>query len=330
MIKLAQECGADCVKFQKSYLPAKYNKKALLRTYSGPNSWGETYGAHKEFLEFTNEDFNELQKFSDECGILFSSSVMDDISLEFINSLNVPFIKIGSGDIHNLQLMKQAALLSKPLIISTGMSNLDEVVNVYNLIKKKHINFCLLHCVSSYPVPLSEVNLNVICTYKKMFPDINIGYSGHELGIDVSLGAVALGAKIIEKHFTLDKTLKGTDHKCSLTPCELRELIVKIRNFESNEINTCTIFQKKTVQEALGCFEKKFQNSEQLCFDKLGKSVVASVTIQAGEIITWDKICLKVAEPKGVSRYNIKNIIGKTTNKTIEKDESILIEDIIW
>ena len=324
MILLAKESGADCVKFQKSHLPSKFNKKALMRPYISPNSWGATYGDHKNYLEFDDNDFIELQNFAHSKNIIFSSSVMDEVSLNFLNNLDVPFIKIGSGDAHNFKLLKLASRLGKPLIISTGMSHISDVIEIYNLLKSNHMNFSLLHCTSSYPVPFDEINLNVIKSYKKLFPDINIGYSGHELGIDVPLGAVALGAKIIEKHFTLDKSLKGTDHKCSLTPLEFKQMVSNIRDFERNKIQLETIFSKDEVKKSLGAHEKKFQKSEKTCYEKLGKTVVAVKPLKKGDVITWDNVSLKVAEPKGIPGNYLHNIIGKTINKTVDEDESIL------
>ncbi|KAK6644176.1 hypothetical protein RUM43_000443 [Polyplax serrata] len=326
MITVAKTCGADCVKFQKSHLPSKFNKGALLRSYDGPNSWGKTYGDHKRFLEFNEPEFIEIQKFAEQQDILFSTSVMDNVSLLFVNSLNVPFIKIGSGDTHNRQLLKHAAQLGKPLIISTGMSNSSEIIDLYNFLQPFGTEFCFLHCVSSYPLPPKDVNLNVIRHYKEIFPDINIGYSGHELGIDIPLAAVALGAKIIEKHFTLDKSLKGTDHICSLNPDEFKNMVSSIRRYENNEITIKSIMNKESVQTALGEPEKKFQESEKACYKKLGKTIVAAVELQPGDILTWDNICLKVSEPQGIAGKYLDSLLGKTINRKVQEDESIFPE----
>lgn len=328
MILLAKKCGANCVKFQKSHLPAKFNKNALLRPYVGPNSWGKTYGDHKKYLEFSNENFVELKKFSENVEILFSSSAMDEVSLMFLDSLDLPFIKIGSGESHNKKLLQKAANLRKPLIVSTGMLNENEVVDIYNLLKSYHKDFCLLHCISSYPTPPQEINLNVIKSYINLFPDVNIGYSGHEIGIDIPLAAVALGAKVIEKHFTLDKSLKGSDHICSLTPSEFEAMVCNIRNFENNHIPTDDIFCKKIVQIALGNCKKKFQNSEKACYEKLGKTIVAAVKLEKDDVLTWENISCKVAEPKGIPSNLLSSILGARVNRIIEEDESIFLVDI--
>jgi sialic acid synthase len=157
--------------------------------------------------------------------------------------MSVPFIKIGSGDSNNIPMIEYAASKNIPLVISTGMINKSDVEKIYSTVKRHHLDFCILHCVSSYPTPFDECNLNVINDYKETFSDICIGYSGHEIGISVSLAAIALGAKVLERHLTLDKSLKGSDHCCSLLPNELTELIEQIRIIEramGNPIKTIT------------------------------------------------------------------------------------------
>ncbi|XP_075222580.1 N-acetylneuraminic acid synthase isoform X2 [Lycorma delicatula] len=290
LILTAKECGADCVKFQKSSLPDKFNQAALHRPYSSIHSYGKTYGEHKMFLEFSNEEFLELQNYSKEIGILFTASGMDPVSIDFLGEMDVPFIKIGSGDADNFYLLKQAALKQCPLVISTGMQSMETVKVMYETVKNVHSNFVLMHCVSSYPTPPEEVNLNTIKLYQKEFPDIHIGYSGHELGTAISLAAVALGAKVLERHFTLNKNWKGSDHICSLEPDELKQLINDIR----------------MVEKALGYPVKLIQPSENACIRKLGKSLVATRDIKIGETMTDDCISIKVAEPSGIRACDIK------------------------
>ncbi|EEZ97826.1 Sialic acid synthase-like Protein [Tribolium castaneum] len=312
LIHLAKESGADCVKFQKTCLTEKFNKSALDRPYRGPHSWGATYGEHKQFLEFTKEQFRELQSFAAEIGILFTASAMDSQSLRFLASLNVPFIKIGSGDSNNLLLIQEAAAMNVPLVISTGMQDLGGVRATYECVAQYHKKFALLHCVSAYPTPLQEINLNVIKLYETEFPDVVIGYSGHELGIEASVAAVAVGAKIIERHVTLDKTQKGSDHQCSLEPQELKLLIEKIRELDIT----------------LGKPVKAFQASERPCYAKLGKSLVAATTLRKGDILQHENIKIKVAEPKGIDASLLKDVIGKHVKGVINEDESILQENL--
>lgn len=311
LIQVAKDCGADCVKFQKSDLSEKFNKAALEQPYESIHSWGRTYGEHKAFLEFTYEQFIDLQAFAKQTGILCTASAMDKISLKFLDELGVPFIKIGSGDADNSLLLKDAASTYRPLFISTGMQDMTSVKKIYRTVKDVHSKFALLHCVSSYPTPPDEINLQVLRTYQKCFPDIVIGYSGHEVGYAVSTAAVALGAKILERHITLDKNLKGSDHRSSLEPSEFKKMVSDIR----------------TVESALGNPVKRFQPSEEYCYKKLGKSLVAAQNIQKDTVLNEEMINIKVAIPKGIPAGQLHVFIGRTINKTIYFDETITEND---
>lgn len=313
MISEAKRFGADCVKFQKSDLTAKFNAKALSRVYDSVNSWGPTYGAHKRFLELTDEQFMHLYDYSKNEGILFTASAMDPKSFEFLSRMDVPFIKIGSGDVDNFPLLEKVSYCGKPLFVSTGMHGTDVVQTVHDLIWPNNRRLCLLHCVSSYPTPYKEVNLSVISDYRTRFPSSVIGYSGHELGTEVSIAAVTLGAKVLERHLTLDKSMKGTDHSCSLEPHEFRLLVNQIRN----------------VEQALSSPKPKCrQPSEWHCYRKLGKSIVAKKLLTKGTALTLNSIDIKVAEPFGIEANKIFEIIGRKVNKDIQSDESIVWDDL--
>lgn len=197
MIKKAKECGADCVKFQKSWLPEKFTKAALERAYTSVNSWGRTYGEHKAHLEFDLEQYLELQRFSNNIGILFTASAMDEVSLNQLYELKVPFIKVGSGDGNNFQMIAKASQHPTPLVVSTGMQKESTVRNVVRIVQDtgKH-NFCLMHCVSSYPTKPEHANLRLLEVYRQWFPDVCFGYSGHEQGVWISLAATLLGAQV--------------------------------------------------------------------------------------------------------------------------------------
>lgn len=197
MIAKAKECGVDCVKFQKSCLAEKFTAAALERSYSGPNSWGQTYGEHKRHLEFTIIDYKELQRYSTELGIFFTASAMDEVSLEQLYDLDVPFIKIGSGDTNNFPMIVNVACKPVPVIISTGMQKEATIRKVVDILRSNaKENYCLMHCVSSYPTQPEHVNLRLLEVYRKWFPDVCYGYSGHEQGIWISAASVLLGAKV--------------------------------------------------------------------------------------------------------------------------------------
>lgn len=310
MIKMVKECGADVAKFQKSTLTAKFNKAALGRPYNSKNSFGKTYGEHKNFLEFSEEDFIELKKYAEEeVDILFTASGMDIPAFDFLDKINCPFFKIGSGDTNNLELIEHVCKKNKPTILSTGMNDFESVKKSIDLARKYNDKMCLLQCTSSYPLPDNQVNLNVIKTYLDEFGhNTVIGYSGHETGLSLTLASIALGAKVIERHVTLDKTLKGTDHSASLEPKELKQLCEEIRR----------------VEKALGSGKKKIELCEQACHDKLGKSIVVTRDITAGETLVESDLTIKVADPKGINPNKFFDCIGKKISKNIKEDESLL------
>lgn len=197
LIAEAKRCGADCVKFQKSCLPAKFTASALARPYNSPHSWGASYGAHKQHLEFSLEQYVELQRYAEHVGIAFTASAMDEVSLEQLYGLRVPFVKIGSGDGNNFQLIAKASRRSLPLIVSTGMQKELTVRRIVDILRASgKRDFCLLHCVSAYPTRPEHVNLRLLDVYRNWFPDVCLGYSGHEQGIWISVAAVLLGAKV--------------------------------------------------------------------------------------------------------------------------------------
>ncbi|KAK7791725.1 hypothetical protein R5R35_009374 [Gryllus longicercus] len=313
LIDASKAAGANCVKFQKSCLTEKFNVAALNRPYTGQHSWGKTYGEHKKYLEFSTEDFKELQSYARNIGIIFSASAMDCVSVDVLHDMDVPFLKIGSGDTNNFPLLEYAATKNRPMVISTGMQDLETVRAVYTLMKKMNANFSLLHCISSYPVPVEQINLEVINLYKSEFPDIQIGYSGHELGTMVSVAAVAMGARIVERHITLDTSWKGTDHKSSLTPVEFSKMVQEIRELE----------------KALGKPEKKRQPSELDCFMKLGKTLVAGKYLKQGIPLQKEDIKIKVADPKGCPAESLNSILGKVLIRDVEEDESIMEDNVV-
>ncbi|XP_055612591.1 sialic acid synthase-like [Uranotaenia lowii] len=344
MILKAKEIGADCVKFQKSCLTEKFTRQALERPYENANSWGSTYGEHKSFLEFSVDDYEELLKFCAEIGILFSASAMDPVSLKQLTQLNLPFIKIGSGDADNVQFLKAVAALDTPVIISTGMQSWAQVKLIHSIFYKK--SAAILHCVSSYPTPPGEALLNLIQIYRNEFQDFVIGYSGHELGLQTSVASVLLGARIVERHFTLDNSWKGTDHKCSLNPEKFQKLIQYIRIAENLPIVTSVADVERGLKSILqpGEFcqndlieclkpltqqDRKLLPSEIPCHAKLGKSLVFAKYIEVGQVIKIGDLTVKVSEPRGLSPTKHDQMIGQTAARCCYADEPVLEEDFV-
>lgn len=303
LIKSAKLCGADCVKFQKRTINRILTKEGLNKPYINSNSFGETYGKHKEALELSFDEFRELKNYADECEILFTASGWDEESVDFLDELGVPFFKIASADLTNYPLLIHTAKKGKPLILSTGMSNFEMVQEAYNLVYKYNQQIVLMQCTSSYPTPFTELNLNVISTYIREFPNAIIGYSGHEKGIAVSIAAVTLGAKVIEKHFTLDRCMKGGDHAASLEPDGLTKVIRDIR----------------VIEKALGKYEKEIQPSENGCIQKLRKSVVSTVDIKENDVITREMLTVK-GPGTGICPSKLETLVGRKVNCNISQD----------
>ncbi|XP_038071002.1 sialic acid synthase-like [Patiria miniata] len=312
MIKIAKEAGADCAKFQKSELQYKFNKAALARPYNSKNSFGRTYGEHKRFLEFSHAQYKELKEYAAEVGIYFTASGMDEAAMEFLHQLDVPFFKVGSGDTNNLPFLTRSAKKGRPMVVSSGMQSMDTMRTVYKTLKAEDVNFCILQCTSAYPLEPEDVHLRIIQEYQKEFPDIPIGYSGHESGKTITLGAIAMGAKVVERHITMDKTWKGSDHEASLEPQELKELVAEIRFLE----------------RALGSRVKEMRACELACHNKLGKSVVAAKPITSDTVLTEEMLTVKVAEPKGYPPEKIYSLIGRKIKRDLEYDDTIREEDV--
>ncbi|XP_071947950.1 N-acetylneuraminate-9-phosphate synthase-like [Antedon mediterranea] len=313
LIKVAKEAGADCAKFQKSELDFKFNKAALAKPYTSKHSWGKTYGEHKRFLEFSHDQYRQLKAYAEELGIFFTASGMDEAAQEFLDELNVPFFKIGSGDTNNLKFLAKSAKMGRPMIISSGMQTLETMKKVYKTVKPFNENFCFLQCTSAYPLAPEDVHLRTMDVYRKEFPDIPVGYSGHESGMTITIAAVAMGAKVVERHITMDKSWKGNDHEASLEPDELTDLIKQIR----------------IVERSFGSLVKEMRECELPTYNKLGKSVVAAKDIPAGTIISEEHLGVKVAIPKGHAPENRSELLGKRSKRTIEYDESINLEDLV-
>ena len=330
MISAAAEAGVDCVKFQKSSLSDKFNARALARPYTSPHSWGDTYGDHKRHLEFTEDQFRQLQQHATEKGVFFTASAMDPVSAEFLDSINVPFIKIGSGDSNNLPLLAKVAKMGRPMVVSTGMCDMNWVRRMVDTVTSITDKVALLQCTSTYPCPPRDTCLRVMETYRDTWPDVHVGYSGHEEGLAVSVAAARLGARVIERHFTLDKTWRGSDHKCSLDPGELATLCHHVKN--KTELRMFKeIFseaENMAVKEAMEVSTKTVLESEQSCIGKLGKTIVAMKDIPAGSLITRDDVDIKVAEPRGIDPRNIDQYIGKLSRSYIKQDDSIQIASL--
>ncbi len=308
---VAKDAGVDAVKFQTWKTENIVTQEAPLAAYQEQNisSKGDSQFEMLKKLELSYDDFVELQNYCETIGVRFLSTPDDEESLEFLSGLNLDFIKIGSGEVNNIPYLRKIGAKKQPVILSTGMSFLGDIERAYNILLESGASSVkLLHCTSNYPCPMNEVNLNAMLTLKAAFK-CEVGYSDHTLGIEVPIAAVALGATIIEKHFTLDKNMDGPDHKSSLDPEELKEMVQSIRNIEI----------------ALGNGIKCPNNSENETSKVVWKSIVAKKIIEKGSVFTEENLTVKrTGEGIPASLWDL--VLGKKAKRTFMSDEVINIE----
>lgn len=308
LVDIAKEAGADIVKFQTAKLESLVSKNAPMAEYQKRNIGFEE--SQKEMLSkllLKYEDFIELSQYCKEKEIEFLSTPFDIDSIKFLNNL-IPIWKIPSGEITNYPYLVEIAKTNKPVILSTGMSDMKEVEEAVSILMNHGtLEISLLHCNTQYPTEYKDVNLKAMVTLQEKFK-VPVGYSDHTNGIEIPIAAVAMGAKIIEKHFTIDKNMAGPDHKASLEPNELKKMITSIRNIE----------------EALGTGIKNPSQSEITNKIIARKSIVASKKICKGDVFTEDNITTK-RPGTGISPMRWNEVIGLKANKDFNEDELIEI-----
>ncbi|QCX32364.1 N-acetylneuraminate synthase [Caloramator sp. E03] len=311
LIDVAKEAGADAVKFQTFKAENLVTKDAPKANYQvNTTGRGTQYEMLKKF-ELSFEDHVILKKYAEEKELIFISTPFDFESVDLLEKLSLDLYKISSGDLTNIPLLRYIAKLNKPMIISTGMANLAEVECAVNSIKQEgNDKIILLHCTSNYPTDYEDVNLKAMVTLKDAFK-LPVGYSDHTIGIEVPIAAASLGAVVIEKHFTLDKDMEGPDHRASLNPKELKNMVRSIRNIE----------------KAMGDGIKRCNINEENTRFSARKSIVAKREIEAGEKLSLENLTFKRPE-KGLSPVYIDMILGKIAIKNIQKDEVITFDMI--
>jgi N,N'-diacetyllegionaminate synthase len=312
LVEKAKETGADAIKFQTISSPeaniSKSAPKAAYQDVSLPDGKTQLEMVKGFFLSF--REFERICAFCRETGIIFMSSPFDTESARFLAELGIEIFKIPSGEITNLLLLRETGHFNKKVILSTGMSTIQEIRESVNILEEsgtRKEKISLLHCTTEYPAPFDEVNLKAMLTLKEEF-GLEVGYSDHTTGIEISLAAVSMGATIIEKHFTLDRSMKGPDHKSSLEPSEFRNLVKAIRNIES----------------AMGDGTKKPSPSEIKNMAIARKSIVAGKRIRKGEEFTVDNITVK-RPGTGLSPMKWDQVIGKKAKRDFMEDELIEI-----
>jgi len=309
MVKVAAGCGVQAVKLQKRDNKTLYTKAFYDKPYDNENSYGATYGEHREFLEFGRDEYREIMKCAEENNVEFISTAFDFRSVDFLEEMGISSYKIASADVINTPLLEYVAKLGKPMFVSTGACTLDEVRLAYETVMKHNNKLCLLHCMAGYPTEYHDLNLCVINVFKKEFPDAIIGYSGHDNGILAGVIAYMLGATVLEKHFTLNRAWKGTDHKFSLEPEGLRKQVRDLRR----------------VDMSLGDPVRKVYDIEVDPRKKMGKGIYASRPLVKGTVVSWDDLCLKTP-PNGIPPYRIYEIVGKKLKMDLKEEDSITLD----
>ena len=308
LIDVAAEAGADAVKFQTFKTDKTVSRKAQKADYQkNTTDAGETQYDMVKKLELDVSTHKELMSYCLEKNIMFLSTPFDHDSIDLLDELGLKIFKIPSGEITNLPYLRHIGKLNKEIIMSTGMADIGEIEDALDILVNAGTdknNITVLHCNTEYPTPMTDVNLRAMQTIANTFKISRTGYSDHTLGIEVPVAAVALGAKVIEKHFTLDKTLPGPDHQASLEPQELKLMIESIRNIE----------------KALGDGIKKPSKSETPNKTIVRKSIVAKKAIKKGEILNEENLTIK-RPGNGISPMRWDEIIGTIAQKDYEEDE---------
>ncbi|PKO98491.1 MAG: N-acetylneuraminate synthase [Bacteroidetes bacterium HGW-Bacteroidetes-8] len=316
LVKIAAEAGADIVKFQTfkaDKLVSKSAKKAEYQRANLDNLDNYQYNMLK-YLELDEAMHLALMDYCKQCGITFLSTGFDEESIDMLDRLKIPFFKVPSGEITNKPYLQHIAKKGKPVVLSTGMADLNEIKDALEVLTEAGLDLSkitVLHCNTEYPTPMQDVNLKAMNNIRETF-GVKIGYSDHTVGIEVPIAAVALGAEVIEKHFTLDRNLEGPDHKASLEPDELKAMVKAIRNIEL---------------AMRGSGIKETSKSEETNKTIARKSIHISTQITAGETILSHHLIMK-RPGDGISPMLVDEIVGKIVKRDIKEDEKLNWEDL--
>jgi len=312
MIWAAKDSGASAVKFQKRHNKKLFTSKGFDSPYLNKNSFGNTYGEHREALEFGKREYLECAAEAKRAGIDFFATAFDFSSADFLMELEVPAFKIASGDLKTIQLIDYVARFGKPIIISTGGGEMIDIKRAVQVATAVNENVAILQCTAGYPPEFAELNLRVIQTFREEFPNLTIGYSGHDSGIAMSLVAYVLGARIIEKHFTLNRAMKGTDHAFSLEPQGMSKL--------SRDLDRARL--------ALGDGVKRKYPSEEIPLKKMGKSLYYAQKLKAGRVLSREDVVFK-SPAEGLPPYLLGEVLGKILKQDKTEDEIVSLDDLV-
>jgi sialic acid synthase len=312
LIHAAKECGVDAVKLQKRDNRRLYTRALYESPYDNEHSFGATYGEHREALELTASEWLELREFSREEGVTLFGTVFDEPSADFLAELGVPAFKIASADLVNTPLLRHVAALGRPIFLSTGGGTIEDVERAVDTVLPLNPQLCVMQCTASYPCDVEELNLRVIETYRQRFPDLVVGLSDHQSGIAMALIGYMLGARVIEKHFTLDHAWRGSDHAFSLMPEGMRRLVRDLHR----------------IPAALGDGLKSPLPSEERALEKMGKKLVAAHDLPAGHVLEPGDLQAKSPADGGLPPYELDRLLGQRLLRPLASEQDVILEDV--
>jgi N-acetylneuraminate synthase/sialic acid synthase len=312
MVTVAKDCGANAVKVQKRSNRTLYTRDFFEQPYDNEFSFGPTYGEHREALELGRDDYVELQRYARELGITLFATPFDFESADFLAELDMPAYKLASADLLNTPLLRRVAAFGKPMLLSTGGATLEDVDRAVSAVRPVNEQICILQCTAAYPCETEDLNLRVITTLRERYPEFVIGLSDHQNGISMALVAYMLGARVIEKHFTLNHAWKGTDHAFSLMPEGLRKLVRDLRR----------------VPVALGDGQKRPLAIETKPLEKMGKKLVAARELELGHVLGADDLAIKSPADGGLPPYELDRLVGRRLRRPIAFEDFVTFDDV--
>lgn len=311
LFQAAKYAGVSAVKLQKRDNRSLYTREFYDSIYNSENAFGPTYGAHREALEFGATEYRDLKQFAENLGLIFFATPFDFPSVDFLEQLDVPCYKVASGDATNIPLLRYIAKTEKPMFVSTGAASLDDVRRAYDTVKPLNDQLVLLQCTAEYPSDHRDMNLSVVQTYLSEFPETVVGLSDHDNGIAMALVAYVLGARVVEKHFTLNRAWKGTDHAFSLEPEGMRKLV--------RDLHRAAI--------AMGDGVKRVYDKEKPAKVKMAKKIVAAQDLSEGHVLDAADLAYK-SPGDGIPPYQDDQLIGRALKRAVRKDEALTLDHV--
>ncbi len=312
LIHAAKECGVDAVKLQKRDNRNLFTREFYDSPYDNENSFGATYGEHREALELDKSDWFELSSYSREEGVAFIAAAFDEPSADLLAELDVDAFKFASGDLLNVPFLRHVAAFGKPMFLSTGGGTLEDIDRAVEAILGLNAELCVLHCTASYPADIEDLNLSVITTLTERYPELVIGLSDHHNGIAMAPVAYMLGARAFEKHFTLNHAWKGTDHAYSLMPDGMRRFVRDLQR----------------VPTALGDGVKRRLPSEEQPLAKMGKKLVAARDLPAGHVLSPGDVVAKSPADGGLAPYELDRLLGRRLLRPLVFEQRVSLDDV--